>query len=86
MPQLSYNIFSIQANIPHTHEISRLFSRQVVSAECDHPPEVVLLLSSTQAANGKTRNVTLSHFYSKGKRYLKRKLELLSSVSHSQTG
>lgn len=58
------NIFSIQANTPHTHEISRLFPWEVVRAESDHPPEVVLLLSSAQAANGETRNIPFSHFCS----------------------
>lgn len=47
---------------PHAHKIARFPSRQVVRAERNHPPEVVLLLSSTQATDCKTRNVAFCHF------------------------
>lgn len=65
-PQITAQLLScVHANTPDPHQVAGLFSWQMVSAQCDHPPKIVLLLSSAQAANGKTRNVTFGHFYIK---------------------
>lgn len=62
LKQNDEDLKSAHVDVPHAHEIARLLSRQVVRAERDHPPEVVLLLSSTQAADCKARNVAFCHF------------------------
>lgn len=59
-----YNIRKMAA-IPNPHKVARLLPRQVVCAECHHPPEIILLLTSAQPTDSKARNIPFCHFCKK---------------------
>lgn len=59
-----YNIRKMAA-IPNPHEVAWLLPRQVVCAECHHPPEIILLLTSAQPTDSKARNIPFCHFCKK---------------------
>lgn len=48
-------------DIPNPHQVSGLVLRQPRSAQCHHPPELVLALTPTQSPDGEARHIPLGH-------------------------
>lgn len=55
--------FANEIHLPDAHQISRLVTRQMICGQCDHAPELIFILSSTQSTDGIATAFALDDFY-----------------------